>query len=204
MIPTMEQIRSFIAIELPDELKAELGQLESRLKLGNQPWMKWVDPDSIHLTLKFLGNITTDRTGEIIRAMEAAAQGVSPFRLEVKELGAFPNLKRVQVAWVGMGGEVDKLGQLQKCIESNLASLGFAPEARPFTSHLTLARLRNQASSDERQRFGQLIANTRFKTTYPFEVNAISLMRSQLTREGAIYSRIGSVGLRKPLSATTA
>jgi len=199
----MEQIRSFIAIELPDELKLELIQLEARLKLDKQPWVKWVNPYSIHLTLKFLGNIAVDRTGEITRAIEEAVQGISPFHLEVKELGVFPNLRRVQVAWVGISGDVDKLSQLQKRIETTLTPLGFAPESRAFTPHLTLARLRDQASLDERQRFGQLIANAKFEAAYTIEVDAISLMRSQLTREGAIYSRISLVELKKPLSTAT-
>jgi len=199
----MEQIRSFIAIELPDELKLELIQLEARLKLDKQPWVKWVNPYSIHLTLKFLGNIAVDRTGEITRAIEEAVQGISPFHLEVKELGVFPNLRRVQVAWVGISGDADKLSQLQKRIETNLTPLGFAPESRAFTPHLTLARLRDQASLDERQRFGQLIANAKFEAAYTIEVDAISLMRSQLTREGAIYSRISLVELKKPLSTAT-
>ena len=193
----MEQVRSFIAIELPDELKLGLTQLEDQLKMSKQPWVKWVDPYNIHLTLKFLGSIAVDRINEIIGVMEEAIQGIPPFRLEVKDLGVFPNLRRVQVAWVGISGEVDKLSQLQQHLESNLARLGFAPESRPFTPHLTLARLRNRASSDERQSFGQLIATTRFETTYTIKVDAISLMRSQLTREGAIYSRISSVGLDK-------
>jgi 2'-5' RNA ligase len=192
----VEQIRSFIAIELPDELKLELTQLEARLKVGKQPWVKWVDPYSIHLTLKFLGGIAADRIGQITRAMEEAAQGISPFHLEVKDLGVFPNLRRVQIVWVGMGGEVDKLGQLQQRIESSLASLGFTAETRRFTPHLTLARLRDQASPDERQRFGQLIASTKFEAIYTIKVDSINLMRSQLTREGAIYSRLSSVGLR--------
>jgi len=191
----MEQVRSFIAIELPDELKLGLAQLQDRLKLGKQPWVKWVDPYGIHLTLKFLGNIDVDRIDAITRAIEMAAQGISPFKLEVKELGAFPNLRRVQIVWVGVSGEVDKLVQLQQRIESNLAPLGFTPEARPFSPHLTLARLRNQASPNERQRLGQLIASTKFELAYTIEVGAISLMRSQLTREGAIYSRISSVEL---------
>jgi 2'-5' RNA ligase len=106
-------------------------------------------------------------------------------------------MRRVQVAWVGISGEVDKLSQLQQHLESNLARLGFAPERRPFTPHLTLARLRNQASLDERQSFGQLIATTKFEAVYTIKVDAINLMRSQLTREGAIYSRISSVGLNK-------
>jgi 2'-5' RNA ligase len=166
--------------------------------------VKWVDPYSIHLTLKFLGSIAADKTDQITRAMEEAVQGTPPFYLEVKELGVFPNLSRVQVVWVGIGREVDKLSQLQKRIESNLTPLGFTPELRPFTPHLTLARLRNQTPLDERQRFGQLIANTRFEVTYTIKVDAITLMRSQLTREGAIYSRISSVGLKKLLSTTTA
>ena len=192
----MEPIRSFIAIELPDELKSELTRLEARLKSDNQPGVKWVNPDSIHLTLKFLGNIAADRTGEITRAMENAVQGISPFHLEVKDLGVFPNLRRVQVIWVGISGEVEKLSQLQKRIESNLTPLGFASEPRAFTPHLTLARLRDQASLDERQRVGQLIADTKFEAACTIEVDVISLMRSQLTREGAIYSRISSVGLK--------
>jgi len=192
----MEQIRSFIAIELPDGLKLELAQLEARLKSDRQPWVKWVSPEGIHITLKFLGNIAAETTGEITKAMEEAVQGISPFHLEVKGLGVFPNLRRVQVAWVGIIGEVDKLNQLQKRIETNLIPLGFAPESRVFTPHLTLARLRDQASLDERQRFGQLIASTEFETASAIEVDAVSLMRSQLTREGAIYSQISSVKLK--------
>ncbi len=200
----MEQIRSFIAIELPDELKSELVQLEARLKSGGQFRVKWVDPNGIHLTLKFLGDIAADRVEEIVGAMEEAARGISTFQLKVKGLGVFPNPKRAQVAWVGLSGEVDKLDQLQKCLEPSLASLGFAPESRRFTPHLTLARLRNQVSPDERQRFGQLIAATTFEAACAIEVDTISLIRSQLTREGAIYTRINSVRLEKPLSTDEA
>ena len=199
----MEQVRSFIAIELPEAVKIGLSQLQARLKVSESPGVKWVDTGSIHLTLKFLGNVAIDRTGEITTAMEVAIQGISPFDLKVKELGVFPNLRRVQVVWVGISGEVDKLSQLQQHIESNLAQLGFAPESRPFAPHLTLARLRDRASLDERQRFGQFIAGTRFEEAYTFTVEAINLMKSQLTREGAIYSRISSVGLKKPLSTAT-
>ena len=192
----MEQVRSFIAIELPDELKVGLAELEAQLKQGKPPSVKWVDPSSIHLTLKFLGNIAVDRISAITRAMEEATRELSPFQLKVTGLGVFPNLKRVQVVWVGIGGEVDKLGQLQQRIESNLVPLGFTAESRRFTPHLTLARLRDRASADERQRFGQLIASTKFEAVYTIKVDALNLMRSQLTREGAIYSRLSSVGLR--------
>lgn len=191
----MEQIRSFIAIELPDELKSELVQLEAQLKSIDQPFVKWVDPYSIHLTLKFLGNVAADRIGEITKAMEEATQGVSSFNLQVRDLGVFPNLRRVQVAWVGLSGEMDKLARLQQRIESSLETLGFTPESRKFVPHLTLARVRNRASLNERQRLGELIASINFDTVHNIKVDSISLMRSQLTREGAIYSRISLVGL---------
>ena len=192
----MEQIRSFIAIELPDELKRELAELTNRLQSGNQSGVKWVNPYDIHLTLKFLGNVDATRVGEITRMMEMAVRGIPPFQLRVGNPGVFPSLRRVQVVWVGLKREVDKLGQLQQRVESGLASLGFAAESRKFTPHLTLARLRNQATPDERQRIGQLIANTEFEAAHGIDVDAISLMRSQLTRKGAIYSRISLVRLK--------
>jgi 2'-5' RNA ligase len=183
----MEQIRSFIAVELPDELKG----------------VKWVNPYSIHLTLKFLGNINIDRTNAIVRAMQASAQVIRPFHLEVKDLGVFPNLRRAQVIWVGVRGELDLLIKLQQHLESKLTQLGHPAEARHFSPHLTLARLRNQASSKERQNLGELISNTKFKAAYSIEVKTISLMRSHLTREGAIYNQISSVELNKCLPTTT-
>jgi 2'-5' RNA ligase len=109
----------------------------------------------------------------------------------------------VQVIWVGVSGDLDKLIQLQKRLETNLARLGFAPEARAFTPHLTLARVREQASADERQKLGELVAGTRFEAGYGLPVEAISLMRSQLTRAGAIYSQLSSIKLGKPLPTIT-
>jgi len=192
----MEQVRCFIAVELPDEVKPGLDQLQAQIKSGRQTSVTWVNPYGIHMTLKFLGTVASDRIDTITTAMEEARQGVSPFHLEVKDLGVFPNLRRVQVVWVGVSGEVDKLAKLQQRIESNLAGLGFAPERRRFTPHLTLARLRDRASLEEREGLGKLIASTKFEAAYAFPVDTISLMRSQLTREGAIYSRIGSVELK--------
>ena len=200
----MEQVRAFVAIELPDKLKLELARLQATLKQPNQKWVKWVDPSGIHLTLKFLGNIGVDKISSITAAMKVAVQGIPPFRLEVSRLGAFPDLRQVQVVWVGIGGEIDRLRQLQQRVESQLVPLGFIAEKRAFTAHLTVARLRNQAPSDERQRLGQLIAATGFESTHIVEVEAVNLMRSQLTREGAIYSKIAAVGLNKPLPNGTA
>lgn len=191
----MEQVRSFIAIELPDRVKRGLRELQAQLKAGSQAPIKWVDPANIHLTLKFLGNVAADRLDEITTAMTQAVQGTPSFSLEIKELGVFPNPRRVQIVWVGLSGEVEKLARLQQRIESELEKLGFAPENRRFTPHLTLARLRDRATPEERQKLGQLIAETEFDAVPSFTADSVKLMKSQLTREGPIYSQISSVAL---------
>ncbi|MFC2045657.1 RNA 2',3'-cyclic phosphodiesterase [Chloroflexota bacterium] len=195
----MEPVRSFIAIDLPDEVKRALAQIQTQIKLSDLRGVKWVNPYGIHLTLQFLGNVSLGKLDEISGAITNAGHGIPPFHLAIKGLGVFPNLKRVQVVWVGIDGEIDKLINLQKLIEINLTPLGFTPEKRAFTPHLTVARLRNEVTLDERQRLGQVIANTRFEKAYDFEVDAVNLMKSQLTKEGAIYSRISSVRLEKSL-----
>jgi len=193
----MEQIRAFIAINLPDDVKSALSRLQARLKTGERFPVKWVDPYSIHLTLKFLGNIPADTTGRINTALEGAVRGIPPFQVEIRGLGVFPNLNRVQVVWVGVGGEIDLLLRLQRAIDSGLSSLGFAPEKRRFTPHLTLARVRDRAAPSERQSLGRLIADTKFEDVYRINVDSVNLMKSQLTREGAVYTRINSVVLKQ-------
>jgi 2'-5' RNA ligase len=190
-----ELIRAFIAADLPAESKRALRGLQDRLKAGGRANVKWVDPDSIHLTLKFLGNIDTGMIGRIVAVMAGAVLDVKPFPLELKDLGVFPNPNRVRVVWVGMGGEVEKLAVIQKRIETGLVPLGFAAEARPFAPHFTLGRVREQASPEERRRLGQLVAGTPFEGGGRFNVDAVHLMKSQLTREGPIYTRINSIQL---------
>jgi 2'-5' RNA ligase len=190
-----EQIRSFIAIELSEEAKRGLAKLKEELERDEQKFVKWVDPGGIHLTLKFLGNIPAKRVAEITKAIGKAAQGISPFHLEISGLGTFPSLRQARVFWVGVGGDVNKLSELQQSIDSALAALGFAKEERPFVPHLTLARIREGASPLERRIFGELVGSTIFEDKYPVEVEAIRLMRSQLTPAGAIYTCLSAVGL---------
>jgi 2'-5' RNA ligase len=190
-----EQIRSFIAIELSEEAKKGLAKLRKELERDDHKFVKWVAPGAIHLTLKFLGNIPCKQVAEITKAIEEAAQGISPFHLEISGLGAFPNLKQVRVFWVGISGELDKLSKLQQNIDSTLAALRFAKEERPFVPHLTLARIREGASPLERRSFGELVGSIVFEDKYDIEVEAISLMKSQLTPAGAIYSCLSLVGL---------
>lgn len=185
-----EQIRSFIAIELPQDVKKGLAKLIGELARAEHPFVKWVNPEGVHLTLKFLGNIPFKQVDEISKAIEEAAQEILPFHLEVSGLGVFPNLKQPRVLWVGIKGEIDNLLKLQQNVDSALAPLGFAKEKRPFTPHLTLARLRERASPEERKSFGELVMSTSFEGSYPLEVETVSLMRSQLAPEGAIYTRL--------------
>jgi 2'-5' RNA ligase len=197
----MEQIRAFISIELPVDLKQEMAQLLGRLqKTGDQRWIKWVDPYNIHLTVKFLGNVSGEILKNITKAMENVVTEIPQFNLKVSGLGVFPNVNQVRVVWIGIGGELDKLNQLQTLVENNLLTLGFIAESHAFVPHLTLARLRDQTPCAERQRLGQLIASTNFETSCTVQVRAMNLTKSQLTKEGAVYSVISSVSLGNPLS----
>lgn len=192
----VDTVRSFVAIQLPDELKRELDEVIGQLKsAGGQTGVKWVDPQSIHLTLKFLGDIAVDRLDEITVTLAEATRRIPRFHLAVAGLGVFPNPSRVRVAWVGVSGETDVLERLHQRVESTLAHLGFAAESRRFTPHLTLARVRERASPQERQRLGQVVGCTGFESGHGIGVDAVHLMRSQLTSQGAIYSRISSVTL---------
>jgi len=190
-----EEIRSFIAIQLPEEVREGLARLRKELERDEHKFVKWVAPGGIHLTLKFLGNIPSKRVTEITEAIAEAAQGISPFHLEISGLGAFPSLRQARVFWVGIGGEAEKLSMLQQNIDSALAVQGFAQEERSFVPHLTLARIRQGASPLDRRSFGELVDSTIFEDKYHIEVEAISLMRSQLTPAGAIYTCLSVVGL---------
>jgi len=185
----MEKIRTFIAVELPAELK------QAKLKSSNPP-VKWVDPANIHLTLKFLGDVDVAITGKITTALEEVVRGMPPFSIEATKLGVFPNINRIQIIWVGLFGDLPKLSGLQKRIEENLKPLGFPPEGRPFTPHLTLARVRDYARPEDRQKLGQLISAASFEGKYKIPVNSVNLMKSQLTREGPIYTKISAVTLK--------
>jgi RNA 2',3'-cyclic 3'-phosphodiesterase len=191
-----QTIRSFIAIELPEAVKTGLQQLQTELTLPQYSFAKCVAPESMHLTLKFLGNISANKITEITGVMEQASQGVSSFQLQITEVGAFPNLKRPRVLWVGIKGEVDKLVGWQQRLDNGLVPLGFAKEVRPFTPHLTLARLRENCSPGDRLHFGEMVASSHAEVDYTFTVTSLNLMRSQLLPTGAVYSCLAEVKLK--------
>jgi len=192
----MELVRSFIAVELPADVRAELASIEEKLKVRRHSFLKWVDPQSIHLTLKFLGSVPGETIPEIVEAMSLAAQPVSPFILQIGGTGAFPNWQRPQVVWVGVGGEMGRLTALQRELEAALSTLGFPPESRSFSPHLTLGRLRERVTPEDRRRFGLWAQSVKFEASLSFEVNAVRLMKSQLTPSGPIYSELASVKLK--------
>ena len=191
----MEPVRAFIAIQLPKSIKSALSELQERLKRGGYTSIKWVAPDSIHLTIKFLGDIDSGAVPEITEAMSEAIGGITEFQLELTEVGAFPNLRTPRVVWVGIGGDTAKLTTIRDAIERALIPSGFTPEKRAFSPHLTLGRVREKASSDERRRLGEAIATIELAATPSFTVDSINLMRSILTRERALYSCLSSVAL---------
>jgi 2'-5' RNA ligase len=128
--------------------------------------------------------------------MEQASQVVSPFQLHITEVGAFPNMRRPRVLWVGIKGEVDKLIGWQQRIDEGLVPLGFAKEARPFTPHLTLARLRENCSPGDRLHFSEMFAKAHVEVDYNFTVSSLNLMKSQLFPAGAVYSSLAEIKLR--------
>lgn len=194
----MEQIRAFIAIELPDQAKSDLSQILGKIRPGQERSVKWVDPASIHLTLKFLGNIPAEKVVNIARAIGEAAAEARPFTLGLQGLGAFPNLRSPRVVWVGVGGDVRLIVHLQRRIEQALIHLGFPTERREFSPHLTLGRVRDQATSQERRSLGESIESTGLQRSPPFPVDEVCLVRSTLTSAGAIYDRLASFHLTEP------
>jgi 2'-5' RNA ligase len=128
--------------------------------------------------------------------MEQASQRVNPFQLQLTEVGAFPNMRRPRVLWVGIKGEVDKLVGWQQRLDDGLVPLGFAKEARPFTPHLTLARLRENCSPGDILHIGEMVASSHVEVNYNFTVNSLNLMRSQLLPTGAVYSSLAEVKLK--------
>lgn len=192
----MEQIRSFVAVELPSGIKTELSSLQVGLKRGQHPFVKWINPNNIHLTLKFLGNVSSTAMPQLIGALNGAAQGIFTFNLQLGKLGAFPDLRRPRIIWVGVEGEVEKLALLQKAIESALLPLGFQSENHSFSAHLTLGRLRERVTNEQKQDFARWTSTVKCEINKSFKVKAFKLMKSQLTPDGAIYSELASIGLQ--------
>jgi 2'-5' RNA ligase len=195
----MKQIRTFIAIELDKTINAALTDLQEQLKAKvPRGSVRWVKPEGIHLTLKFLGNVPANRIEEIERALSQACAGLPAFSFSVGRLGCFPNPRRPRVVWVGVQEESGTLKRLQKAVEDGMEKLGFAPEGRRFHAHLTLGRTQRRASSGDVRRLGQLVEETDIGQLGQMEARAVSLMKSDLRPTGAVYTQLAAMELEEP------
>jgi 2'-5' RNA ligase len=192
----MEQIRSFVAIELDKALQLALRQIQTPLKSSRVSHIaRWVSPGSIHLTLKFLGNVPVNRVEEIHQAIVRGCEGFSPFRVSLTGLGCFPNMRRPRVIWVGIGGNVETLTQLQRSVDSELSRMGFKREKRGFTPHLTLARIRDRARPQERVELARLATTAQAVSSVSMVAREVCFIRSDLKPTGAVYTRLAAVPL---------
>jgi 2'-5' RNA ligase len=191
-----QYIRSFIAVELPVELRSALGKYKNEMEPGSKAFAKWVLPDGIHVTLKFLGNIAPGMVDKISFSMEQVCTGIAPFTLETDELGGFPDLKHTRVLWLGMHGDTNRMKLLQEKIDDSLSSLGFEKEKREFTPHITLARIRDRAGASDRLKFGALITSRIYSIRHTIRVESVNLMQSRLQPGGAVYNKLRSIRLK--------
>lgn len=187
-------IRTFIAIELPNAHHRALSDLQAQLKRERPArYVRWVAPENIHLTLKFLGDVDETKMPALQRAVAAACAGIAPFTLTIGGAGAFPNTRRPNVIWVGIGGEVEMAARLGKKIDDACAALGFAPEERPFSPHLTLGRVKRDAKPNDRQFVGEMIINTTVGELGQLRVEHVSVMKSELQPGGSVYTRLAMI-----------
>ena len=195
-------IRTFVAVELGAPLRQALAQaqagLRSRLEktAGPDVRIQWVRPDSIHLTLKFLGDIPENRVPEVHAALVGAAGRHARFTLAAEGLGVFPDARAPRVVWVGLVDHGGALQRLAADVEAALDAIGFAPEAKPFHPHLTLARIKERSREAGRalSAGGMLAHETK---PGPLPVEAVSLMKSELRPSGAVYTELHRVSLKE-------
>lgn len=188
------KIRAFIAIELDERIRNRLLKINQTLlslKQNEKIRMSVIKPENNHITLQFLGNIAYDLVDEIGERVSESVKECSRFSLKIRNLGGFPNLVRPRVIWAGVEKSV-KLINLREKLVASIAELPVKPTGNTYNPHLTLARikhcpqkrLKNALQSELSSIFGEL------------EVNGFSLMQSELTDSGAIYSEIFRFNLK--------
>jgi len=185
----------FIAIELPQPITAALGKVQETLQSAKLN-IRWVRPENIHLTLKFLGDTPPEAVGPISRTLSESVRDYGPISLSAKGSGAFPGIKNPRVIWVGLSGEVARLKTLQQTLAENLAALGLEKEKRAFKGHLTLGRIK--APVDPVKLNAALNEVIEFQTE-PFLADRIWMFQSDLKSTGPVYTKIASAALAPSL-----
>jgi 2'-5' RNA ligase len=180
-------LRAFIAIEIPEEIKKQIaGQtVELRRMVGRS--VRWVTPENIHLTLKFLGDISSTNIDFLAQALKTEVGQYLPFEIDIHGLGAFPNMRRPRIIWIGLNAPAD-LTRLQHNLETAAAHLGYVSDEKPFSPHLTIGRIREQLSSDETQSLRRALENARVGVLGKFAVKSVHLFQSELKPGGPVYT----------------
>jgi RNA 2',3'-cyclic 3'-phosphodiesterase len=193
-----EILRAFIAVELDETLHVALRQVQEKLKRQVSPGnVKWVAPEGIHLTLKFLGDTPAGRLPEIEAALLAACEGFAPFDFTVEGRGCFPDFRRPRVIWVAVRDRGQTLAKLRAAIERHVAPLGWPTEERGFSPHLTLGRIAKGAEPNA-PAVGRAVESSVIEGIGRQTVREVSLIRSDLQPRGAVYTRLFSAPLPAP------
>ncbi len=179
-----EEIRAFLALDLPENVSRFLDDISSQLKKSRAD-VRWVNPTSIHLTLKFLGNVNRSRIQDIENVMSPIFAIQRELELKISGIGAFPNMSQPRVIWVGVSDPSGRLVKVVSSIEKAFNDLGFDPESRPFNPHLTLGRTR---SNNGKERLVDLIESMRPNAGISFVADRAILFQSVLGPAGPRYN----------------
>jgi 2'-5' RNA ligase len=181
-------MRLFIALDLPEYVRAELATVQSRLRRSGYP-VRWSPIEKLHLTLQFLGETDPALVPALLTMLADLAH--SSLHLQLEGLGAFPRVERPSVIWVGLGGDCAALAQLQREVVAGTAPLGFSADSRPFHPHLTLGRLRPDANRAQIRLVADALSRAAAPQPIAWNTGLPRLYRSTLTRTGAIYECLG-------------
>ena len=194
MIELPQNIRTFIAVNLPADVLTRIGQVQAELKpAARSGAVRWAAPEQIHLTLKFLGDIASGSLPELVAALHRACAGIGPFELCAEGLGAFPDLQRPRVLWAGIAGGLSSLHALQENVLRETEAWG-KPEERAFHAHLTLGRVKECGPRELRE----LVAIMESMSVPEFgcwQVTDLHLMRSELSPDGSRYTCLAAIPL---------
>lgn len=195
--PTNETARLFVAIELPQDVLDVLAGIQAQTRENLDAaagLLRWSRPEGIHITLQFLGETPTARIPAITEALQQACAGATPFALDVGGLGAFPNVRRPRVLWVGLGGDTESATRLGSAVQAALQALGYTPD-KPFSPHMTIARVREGSRPDQLAPVSRVLSMTSTVLPEParFEVGGVSLMQSFLQSGGSVYKQVAHV-----------
>jgi len=183
-----EAIRSFIAFDMDSEsVLKKIADAQTLLaKIGAD--LKLVEPKNIHITLRFLGNVTPNTVERIFEEMKKVQ--FTPFNVKIYGIGAFPNLRYPRVLWAGITEGADQLRNIFNQLEPRLRSLGFAPDQKGFSPHLTIARVKSGRNKAELAKFIAENANYEFGIV---KAECLRLKKSDLTPKGPVYSTLKEV-----------